>query len=93
MKLNSVERELVGNYTEEYIEELEYHINNLGALYKVYIMDEDTEVAHIEKTLNMLRTKLDKIKTAKSKEELKKLVHLKKLSKDALEKGGHYGYR
>lgn len=93
MKLNRLERELVGNYIEEYVDELEYYINNIGALYNVYVMDEDTEIAHIEKTLNMLRMKLEKIRNAKTNEELKSVLHLKKVCEEGLESGGHYGRR
>lgn len=90
MKLNKLERELVANYIEEYVNELEYLVENIGALYKVYIMDEDTEVAVIERTLDMLRTKINKIKKVENKDQLKELVNLKKITKKALEKGGHY---
>lgn len=90
MKLDRIERELVANYIEEYVSELEYLIENVGALYKVYVMDDDTEVAVIERTLYMLRQKIEKIKTVQTKEELKELVNLKRITKLALEKGGHY---
>lgn len=90
MKLDNIERELVANYIEEYVEELEYLIENMAALYKVYVMDEDYEVAVIERTIDMLRQKIKKIKTVQTKEELKELVNLKKVASKALEKGGHY---
>lgn len=90
MKLNRLERELVANYIEEYVNELDYLVENIGALYKVYVMDEDTEVAVIERTLDMLRTKIKKIKKVDNKDQLKELVNLKKITKKALEKGGHY---
>lgn len=87
MKLNRLERELVANYIEEYVNELDYLVENIGALYKVYVMDEDTEVAVIERTLDMLRTKIKKIKKVDNKDQLKELVNLKKITKKALEKG------
>lgn len=90
MKLDKIERELVANYIDEYIEELEYYVENLGALYTVYVMDDDTEVAVIEKTLDMLRQKIKAIKSVKSKDELKELIRLKKITEKGLEKGGHY---
>lgn len=91
MKLNRIDRELVGNYIEEYVDELEYHINNLGELYKIYVMDEDSEVSHIEKTLEMMRCKISKIKKAQAKDDLKEVLNLKKVTETALDKGGTYG--
>lgn len=90
MHLDDLDSELVANYIEEYLDNLEYLCNNIGALRPIYRMDEDDEVAKIEATLNMIRTKIENVRKAKSKSDLKELLYLKKVVKEALGKGGNF---
>lgn len=88
MHLDDIESELVANYIEEYLDNLEYLCNNLQALRPIYRMDEDDEVAKIESTIHMMKTKIEDIRKCKDKSQLKELIRIKKVAKDGLEKGG-----
>lgn len=88
MYLDDLDSELAANYIEEYLDNLEYLCDNIRILRPIYRMDEDDEVAKIESTMNMIKTKIEGIRKAKNKEQLKELLYLKKMVKEGLEKGG-----
>ena len=88
--LDDLDSELVANYIEEYLDNLEYICNNLRTLYPIYRMDEDNEVAKIESTMNMIKMKIEGIRKSKDLSELKQFIHLKKVIREGLEKGGQF---
>ena len=90
MHLSKLETELVANYLEEYLDYLEYLYSNIRALYTIYRMDDDDEVAKIEDAMNIIETKIHNIRNAKDFNTLKDLVNLKKVIKEGLDRGGNF---